>query len=126
MRNLAILYWLITGALLGIGLISILSIGLPLLLTGLILLIAGLIRLRVRNLWALLVGFGGLPALVLILDIITAPPRCTGQPLMVPPGGGSASCGFIPTSYYVFAVVFGLITLAGFAWLWAQQHHASQ
>src|SRR6266446_3236840 len=109
MRNLAILYWLITGALLGIGLISILSIG-----------------LRVRNLWALLVGFGGLPALVLILDIITAPPRCTGQPLMVPPGGGSASCGFIPTSYYVFAVVFGLITLAGFAWLWVQQRRSSQ
>jgi len=125
MRNFAILYWLITGALLGIGFISILSIGLPLLLIGLVLLITGLIRLRVRNLWALLVGFGGLPALVLILDIVTAPPACTGHELVIPPGASSASCGFIPTSYYVFAVVFGLIMLAGFAWLWVQQHHAS-
>jgi hypothetical protein len=44
------LYWLLTGALIGIGYIAILSIGFPFLILGLILLTVGAIRLGGRGL----------------------------------------------------------------------------
>ena len=60
------LYWLLTGALIGFGCIAILSIGFAFLMLGLILLPVGAIRLGGRGLWAALVGLGGLPALILV------------------------------------------------------------
>src|SRR5512146_832067 len=56
------LYWLLTGACLGFGVIAILSIGIFFLAAGLILLVVGAIRFRGKSLWAALVGFGGAPA----------------------------------------------------------------
>ena len=56
-------YWA-AGALAGFGLIRLMTIGGPFLLAGAVLALAGLILLRTKGIWALFVGFGGLPALV--------------------------------------------------------------
>ena len=116
MQNWRLFYWLIAGALTGFGVIGILSIGFPFLLAGLGMVIFGVIRFKARGFWAALIGFGTLPALILIGDIITAPPPCTGQILTLPPNTSSVSCGYIPDSYYIMAGIFGAIALVGMAW----------
>jgi len=116
MQNQRLLYWLIAGALIGFGLIGILSIGFPFIIVGLVLCIYGVIRFRASGCWAAIIGFGALPAVILVLDIITAPPPCTGQALTSPPGGSGVSCSSIPSSYYIMALTFGFIALLGAAW----------
>jgi len=116
MQKWLLFYWIVAGALIGFGVIGILSIGLPFLLIGLGMVVYGIIRFRARGFWAALIGFGTLPAFILIVDIITAPPPCNGQPLVLPPNASSVSCGYIPTSYYILAVFFGAIALLGMAW----------
>ena len=116
------LYWLLTGALVGFGYIAILSIGFPFLVLGLILLPVGAIRLGGRGLWAGLVGLGGLPALILLWDVTSAPWAClpgTGE-LSLPNVHNYYACvdtfaGRL-TTYHVLAFGFGLIALAGLAW----------
>lgn len=116
------LYWLLTGALIGFGCIAILSIGFPFIILGLILFIIGAIRLGGRGLWAALVGLGGLPALILLWDVTSAPWAClpgTGE-LALPNVHNyyvcvDTSAGRL-TSYQVLAFGFGLIALAGLAW----------
>ena len=56
-------YWAAAGALAGCGLIGLMTIGWPFLLAGAFLALVGLPLLRTRGIWALFVGFGGLPAL---------------------------------------------------------------
>jgi hypothetical protein len=90
MRTRRTLYWLLAGALMGFGVIGILSIGFPFLLVGLGLTIFLLIRRWLSGAWALLVGFGGLPALILAFDVLTAPPPCPPGPVTLQPGGGRA------------------------------------
>jgi hypothetical protein len=118
-------YWLLAGALIGFGIIASLSIGIPFLLLGLILVIVGLIvgtlRRRVTGFWAVFVGFGGLPALILLWDVTSAPWAC------LPDGGGFSqpnvkyyTCvdtvvGPL-TTYHVLAFGFGVIALLGLAW----------
>jgi hypothetical protein len=109
-------YWLLAGALIGFGVIGILSIGFPFLLVGCGLLMYGVIRFRFRGFWAFLVGFGTLPAIILIVDILTAPAPCTGQPLMLPPHVSSISCGSIPPSYSTLAIFFACTALLGGGW----------
>ena len=115
------LYWLLTGACLGFGVIAILSIGIFFLAAGLILLVVGAIRFRGKSLWAALVGFGGAPALLLIWDVVSGPWGC------ITPGGGDSqpgvsyyTCVETPVgqlpSYHVMAFGFGVIALAGLAW----------
>lgn len=70
------LYWLLTGALIGFGVIAILSVGIPFLLLGLILVVFGAVRHKGAGLWAALVGVGGLPVLILVWDVISAPWAC--------------------------------------------------
>jgi hypothetical protein len=115
MRNRRLLYWLVAGLLIGAGLIGfdIYFIALPLILIGLAMLIVGILRFRSHEFWAFLIGLGGVPALIFVYDIVTASPACTGNILTVPPGGTSASCSYIPQSYYVFAIIFAVITLVG-------------
>jgi hypothetical protein len=88
------LYWFVTGACLGFGLIAILSIGFLFLLAGMTLVTVGAIRVGARGLWAGLVGFGLLPALLLLYDL-SGPiePASTAQ------------------SYRILAIGFG--TIAG-------------
>lgn len=83
-RVLRLGYWLITGALLGFGLIGILSIGAPILLLGLLLLIFGAIRLGGSGLWAAAVGFGSVPALVLLYAVTSAPWACLSAGQVTP------------------------------------------
>ncbi len=116
MQKWLLFYWMVAGALIGFGLISILSIGLPFLLIGLGMVTYGIVRFRARGFWAALIGFGTLPAFILIVDIITASPPCNGQPLILLPNASSVSCRSIPTSYYILAVFFGAIALLGMAW----------
>jgi hypothetical protein len=95
------LYWFAAGALLGVGLLAILSIGVFLLLAGLILVVIGAIRLGARGLWAGLVGFGLLPALILQVDLsgsVPVDPASTAQ------------------TYQLLAIIFGAITLLGLIW----------
>ncbi len=92
-----LVYWFITGALLGLGLsqwlgVSLGVFGLPI---GLVLLIIGLFAMRGPELVAGVVGFGALPTLLFVYAIVSFPP-----PDVV---------SFI----YVGALVYGAITVAG-------------
>ena len=129
------LYWLLTGALLGFGFIAILSIGALFLLLGLVLAIFGAVRRRGTGLWAALVGFGGLPALILLWDVTSAPWDCQSAT-----GGSLPNVNYYTcvdtvfgrlTTYHVAAFGFGVIALLGLAWplvrrLWRPSHqHAT-
>lgn len=109
-------YWIITGGLIGFGVIGILSIGLPFLLLGLILLIAGLVFWHAQGFWLLLIGLGVLPAAILVFDIVTAPPPCQAGPIRLPAGVHSYECSGPLDGYYVLAAVFGATALMGIAW----------
>ena len=120
-------YWLFVGALLGIGLIGMLSIGIFLFVPGLALLIFGAIRLRGRGMWAAVVGFGAAPALLLLWDVSSGPWAC--QPAnntyvspTVQPGSSYTSPSFYScvntpigqlTTYHVMAAGFGAVALVG-------------
>ena len=119
MAALQLFYWFLAGALVGFGVIGILSIGLPFLLVGCGLVIYGIIRFRFRGFWAFLVGFGALPALILAAQLVGSPlPTCTltssGLSYTSPPGATSGGC--YPPAYYMLAIFFGCITLLGVAW----------
>ena len=112
-------YWLLAGALIGFGLIGILSIGFPFLLVGCGLLIYGIVRFRFRGFWAFLVGFGVLPALILAAQLVGSPlPTCTvtasGVSYTSPPGVTNGGC--YPPSYYTLAIFFGGVALLGGIW----------
>lgn len=129
MQTRRILYWALAGALMGFGYIGILSIGFPFLLLGLGLVIFGLIRRWLNGLWAFLIGFGGLPALILVLDIITAPPPCPPGEITLPPGVHSFTCSGPLGNYVTLAIIFGAIALVGVAWplvlwLWRRARRA--
>lgn len=63
------IYWAITGALIGVGMIAILSIGIFLLVASVPLLVIGAMRGWLRELWAAVVGFGVAPMLILLADL---------------------------------------------------------
>lgn len=130
MANWWTLYWLVVGALFGLGVISILSIGVILLALGIVLLIFGALRLGGRGLWAGVVGFGLAPALLLVWDVTSWPRACiSNHPIYSPviPAGSPAGttyrspnyfqCVQTPagtyTSYHVLAAIFGVIALLG-------------
>jgi hypothetical protein len=128
-----VLYWLLTGMLIGFGVIAILSIGLPFLLLGLILVVFGAIRLGGTGLWAAPVGFGSLPALILVWDLTSMPWACASSSgIATTPNTNYYTCvdtflGSL-TTYHVMAFGFGVIALVGLAWpllhqLWARLLH---
>ena len=116
-------YWLLTGALIGFGLIGILSIGAPFLLLGVILTVIGTLRVGPRGIWAAIVGFGALPAGILIWDVTSAPWACEGGDAL--PNVNYFSCVDTPfgllTAYHVMAFFFGMIALIGLVWPLAQR-----
>lgn len=116
-----VLYWLLTGACFGFGVIAILSIGIFFLVAGMILLVVGAIRLGGRELWAALIGFGVLPAAILLWDVLSTPWGC------ITPGVATSRTGVnyfncvqtpvgLLTSYHVMAAGFIVLALAGVAW----------
>lgn len=125
------LYWLLTGALLGFGYVAILSIGFPFILLGIILAIFGAALLGGRGLWAALIGFGGLPASILLWDVTSAPWACQPDGGFTPlPNVHYYTCvdtfaGQL-TSYHVLAFFLAIIALLGIVWpllyhLWSRR-----
>jgi hypothetical protein len=92
-----VIYWLLTGCLIGMGAISIFSIGAPLLLLGIVLALYGLKRMGPKGFWLTLVGMGAIPTLfILYLQFSTDRP-------------GPAN----PNAYLYAILLFAAITLAG-------------
>lgn len=108
MRTREPLYWGLIGALLGFGLISINSVGLPFLLVGLALSILAGLRLKSGGLWAALSGFGVVPVAGYLYTIITTPATCAPNQI--------SHCGHLSSTYYVAPIIFGAIALAGILW----------
>lgn len=100
-------YWLVVGAALGVGVIGILSIGLPFLVAGLILLLVGSRTVGFRGAAGILIGSGSLPAVLLLRAILTAPPPCTAA---IQPG---QECGAVPATYTTMAVLFAGLAVLG-------------
>jgi hypothetical protein len=101
MRAWRLVYWFITGALLGLGFSQWLgdSLGVLLLPIGLVLLIIGLFALRGRELVAGVAGvagFGALPTLLFVYVIVSFPPPPDVAPFI-----------------YGGALVYGAISVAG-------------
>ncbi len=126
-EKVAPFYWAAAGALAGFGLIGLMTIRGPFLLAGVVRALVGLPLLWTKGIWALFVGFGGLPALVFLLHIINGArtalnPYCAqmGEPGALvagaaDPGPVSVSCSFIPASYYVMFAMFAAVALFGVA-----------
>jgi hypothetical protein len=99
-------YWFVTGTLLGTGVAGLPSIGIFLLPLGVILVIFGTIRVDASGLWALPMGFGALPAILVHNTIVFA----ENQP----------NSGPIPASFYLLQWGFLLIAAAGVVWALVQ------
>lgn len=116
-----VLYWIMIGGLIGLGLLSfdIVFLAVPCLIAGLGLGAFGIMRWGTSRLWAALLGFGILPALILLNDIIRAYPPCTAQGLTLLANtlpGTSVSCGALPTAYYILFACFVIVALVGGVW----------
>jgi hypothetical protein len=119
-----LLYWLITGTLVGFGFAAAASIGLPFLLIGTIMLFYGILRVGPRDFWGALVGFGMLPAfLILYGDRLYGHCPINGWqtwklPTLIPDtlGGTDVPCGAIPQSSLYWTAFFIVIALAGVVW----------
>lgn len=116
-----LIFWLVVGTLIGFGWGGLASIGLPFLLIGIILLVYGLMRFGPAGVWAALIGFGVLPAfLILYGDRLYGPPDCPfGRGLTIipdEPGSTHVACGQIPASYVLFVAFYGVVALVGMIW----------
>ena len=122
-----VLYWFIAGSLIGMGFIGfdIYFIFIPCVIVGVSLIILGITRWGTGRLWASFLGFGSLPALFLLFDIINSYPPCPPQGLSIPAGappGTTVSCGSVPSSYYILLACFGIIALVAGAWPVLRRH----
>lgn len=112
-------YWLVAGAVVGFGLIGILTIGFPFLIIGMVLCVVGAWKPGIGVSWAFLIGLGGLPALVFLRHVIDAAlnPYCSeyfnNPGRGVPRSAGTVTCYYTPASYYVMFVISVAITLSG-------------
>ena len=114
----AVSYWMVTGALMGFGLIGLMSIGWPFLLLGTVMSLIGLLLSRGRGAWAFLAGFGGLPAMLLTVNLLRDALRvdwsCSGFTFgnqfsgsgSAGPDGEMAVCETLSGYYLVMALVF--------------------
>jgi hypothetical protein len=117
------LYWVATGAVMGFGLIGLMTIGFPFVVVGLAMAVVGVWKPGIGGAWCILIGFGGLPALVFLSHIVQGVrtalnPYCAqpgGPSTPIPPAAGPVECAFIPGSYYVMFAIFTAIALLGVA-----------
>lgn len=116
------LLFFIAGGLIGLGLLAfdVFFIFIPCLMIGLGLAFFGSKRWGNHALWAAFLGFGMVPALFLINDIIRSFPTCPPGGLTLPadaPAGTTLSCGGpLPPTYYIFLACFGIVVLGAVAW----------
>jgi hypothetical protein len=104
----------------GFGLIGLMTIGFPFVVVGLIMAVVGVWKPGIGGAWGILVGFGGLPALVFLTHIAAGVrtalnPYCDqqGPATTIPPPAGPVECALIPGSYYVMFAIFTAIALFG-------------
>ena len=97
---LSVIYWFVAGALIGFGVIALLSIGWATILLGLILVVIGVVRVGVHGVWGALLGGGLVPLAFLLYDLQNSDiqPAATAH------------------TYQELAVIFGAIALAGLVW----------
>jgi hypothetical protein len=99
MRELAsALYWAASGALITFGSFALMSIGMPFPLVGLVTAAFGLYWLGTRGVWAITVGLGGVPAYIVLSDVLetvrASGPPCTEEgavTIAAPSGAGSSA-----------------------------------
>ena len=112
----------IAGGLIGLGLLAfdVFFIFIPCVMIGLGLDIVGSKRWGNHSLWTAFLGFGMVPALFLLHDIISSFPTCTPAGLTLPadaPAGTTLSCGGpIPATYYILLACLGIVILGAVAW----------
>jgi hypothetical protein len=106
----------------GFGLIGLMTIGFPFVVVGLAMAVVGVWKPGKGGAWGILIGFGGLPALVLLSHLVQGVrtalnPYCAqlGPGTPIPPAAGTVECAFIPGSYYVMFAIFTAIALLGVA-----------
>lgn len=144
------IYWAVAGAMVGFGLIGLMTIGGPFLFVGAVMVLVGLLwplattisdliaslrrtdnprefsgnlLRRIDGVWAFLVGFGGLPALVLLSTVVQGirsalNPYCAqpgGPGTAVPADAGPIGCAFVPASYYAIFAFFATVAILGVA-----------
>lgn len=116
-----LLLWLLAGGLIGLALLAVdvWFVALPLALLG-----AGLGGLALRfagrrYLPGLLIGFGLLPGLWLLGEIISAGRPCSNMMVLVQgsPTPRAVSCSELPGSYDLLCAVLLLLALVGGGWL---------
>ncbi|HET7479996.1 MAG TPA: hypothetical protein VFJ72_10835, partial [Rubrobacteraceae bacterium] len=85
--------------------------------------LVGVWKPGISGVWAVLIGFGGLPALFFLSHMVdtarsAANPYCNNVgpnagEITIPPGVRMVECSSIPASYYVMFAVFAGIMLLG-------------
>jgi hypothetical protein len=124
MASLRTLYWFLIGGMIGFGFIAILSIGFPFILLGAVLLVVGALRFGGTEAWATLIGFGAVPAAILIWDVTSGPWACYSLDGSIISGSSQPnvnyySCVDTPfgplTTYHVMAAGFVVLALVGVA-----------
>jgi hypothetical protein len=114
----AFLYWFTCGALIGLGLASIFSIGLLLIVLGVVFLLYEVRKVGGKDLWAVVVGFGAAPASLMLNRYLTSnlcTPGPNGTSMTVGPGEAFSCSGF-PDGYLYYVAAFGVIALIGLGW----------
>lgn len=129
-RTLGALYWAISGALFGFGLVAMFTIGAPFVLAGMLMAFIGGWRPGFSGAWAFLVGFGSVPAALLsgsfLGQVAESDWSCSrisftanesyGYGSVSPDGEvASVTCSTIPGQILVVALVFLALALAGVA-----------
>lgn len=109
------IYWGVIGALIAIGLDGSWSFQNYFWWLAALLLIYGIARVRPRCFWALLIGFGILPAFFMLSTYVLMR-HCPGNSVIIVPTDIKYTCGDVPTSYLYLGILFGLIALAGMIW----------
>jgi hypothetical protein len=118
----------IAGSLIGLGLLALdlFFISIPCIMIGLGLAIFGNKRWGNHSLWTAFLGFGMVPALFLLNNIIRSFPTCPPGGLTLPadaPAGTTVSCGGpIPATSYILLACFGVVVLGAFAWPLLRRH----
>lgn len=103
-------YWLLTGLLLGFGLLSIFSIGIPIFLSGLFAALYRVARVGGRGFWIVLVCMGALPAAYLTLRYLIADRATT----------------FYPDNWWTGVLVYVGLGLVGVIWGLVETRHYGQ
>jgi hypothetical protein len=102
-------YWGLVGALIGFGVLSLLSIGLPFVLVGMVLAVVGIWKFGVHDAWVALVACGVLDAAIVMHTISSAGPVCPASGM----GHTQSACSDLPSTYVQIVVVAWCIAIIG-------------